>query len=69
MIRVRVDQSGDYSTIYIGVHSAWNPRRESEMDLPKVILSYSYLRLLLLLTFIYCGSTQASESISAFKRI
>ena len=39
------------------------------MDLPKVILSYSYLRLLLLLTFIYCGSTQASESISAFKRI
>jgi hypothetical protein len=39
------------------------------MDLQKVILSYSYLRLLLLLTFIYCGSTQASESISAFKRI
>ncbi|CAB4015166.1 Hypothetical predicted protein [Paramuricea clavata] len=39
------------------------------MDLPNVILSYSYLRLLLLLTFVYCGSIQASESISAFKRI
>ncbi|CAB4014831.1 G- coupled receptor Mth2 [Paramuricea clavata] len=41
------------------------------MDLPKVILSYSYLRLLLSLIciFIYLGLTQANESISStFKR-